>query len=113
MDNWSYIKWCVTTALTAAVVLGMLLGVWARPADAAPCTDRDAALQRLADEYGEVRTGFGVNPTGSLVELFETAPGAGEPTWTITVTTPAGVTCLLAAGEGWRAVEHVEPGEKL
>ena len=64
------------------------------------CHARDLLLQRLSDRFGEATVALGVTGTGSVVEVL-TAPH-GE-TWTITVTSPQGITCLLAAGEGWKS----------
>ena len=61
------------------------------------------------DDFGEVvpeaPVAVGVTSAGGLVEVFATDDGA---TWTIVVTTPQGRSCMVAAGEGWRAVPWTE-----
>ena len=57
----------------------------------------------LANKYKEAPVAVGVTNTGGLVEVYSTGDGN---TWTIIVTTPQGMSCLVAAGEGWRTIEH-------
>jgi len=47
---------------------------------------------------------LGVTNNGGLVEVLSTNEGT---TWSIIVTAPDGKSCLVAAGEGWRALEQV------
>ncbi len=71
---------------------------------AAPCNTRDSVLERLAEKYFEAPIAVGVTNTGALIEVLATEDG---DTWTIIITTPQGVSCLIAAGEGWRTIEQV------
>ena len=66
------------------------------------CNTRDSVLTLLANKYKEAPVAVGVTNTGGLVEVLSTGDGN---TWTIIVTTPQGMSCLVAAGEGWRAVD--------
>ena len=72
------------------------------------CNTRGRMLSMLANRYREAPVAVGVTNTGGPVEVLLTGDGN---TWTIIVTTPQGMSCLVAAGEGWRALEHdlVEP----
>jgi hypothetical protein len=45
-----------------------------------------------------------VTNSGGLVEVLSDGKGG---TWTIIVTTPQGMSCLVAAGEGWRNMEQI------
>ena len=47
---------------------------------------------------------FGVTANGGLLEVLTTKDGS---TWTIILSTPRGLTCLTAAGEGWRRADRV------
>ncbi len=97
-------------------VLGALLAALAAsvPAAAAatPCAPREVLLRRLAEGYGEAPQAFGLTANGALLELL-VSPGRGS--FSILMTRPpragqAGqVSCLVAAGEGWRAAA---PGEQ-
>jgi len=73
---------------------------------AVQCGRRDSVVSLLGDRYGEGRRAIGMAGNDSVVEIFASdATG----TWTITVTTADGTTCLLAAGEGFRGLGTAEP----
>lgn len=62
----------------------------------------------LAEQYGEAPVGVGLTNAGALVEVLTAADGG---TWSIIITTPPNRTgvrmsCLVAAGEGWRTLER-------
>ncbi len=93
------------------LLLGTALAVFSSAAGAqsqSQCNTRDSVLSLLASKYKESPVAVGVTNTGGLVEVLSTGDGN---TWTIIVTTPQGMSCLVAAGEGWRALEQdlVEP----
>lgn len=75
------------------------------PAQATQCDAREKVLALLARKYKETPIAAGVTSTGGLVEVLSDGKGG---TWTIIVTTPEGLTCLVAAGEGWRQLEAVQ-----
>ena len=68
------------------------------------CDQRDSVLELLAQKYKEAPVAIGVTHKGGLVEVLSTSNGT---TWSIIVTTPTGMSCLVAAGEGWRVKEQV------
>ena len=74
-------------------------------ASAEVCDQRTKVLGQLARKYQEAPVAIGVTDTGGLVEVLATSDGS---TWTIIVTTPQGVSCLLATGEGLRFLRRVE-----
>ncbi len=74
-----------------------------------PCMDRDAVLDHLGRKYQEATVAAGVTNGGGLVEVLTTSDGS---TWTIIVTTPQGMSCLVAAGNGWRTLKP-KPGTAL
>lgn len=73
------------------------------------CDERDNMLGKLAQKYGEAPVAIGVTNQGGLVEVLTTADGK---TWTIIISLPSEpvMSCLVAAGEGWRRVEPEERG---
>lgn len=71
------------------------------------CNDRKSALKHLADKYRETPVAAGVTNGGGLVEVLTSKDGQ---TWTIIVSTPDGLTCFVAAGEGWRAFKRATEG---
>ncbi|MDU9005842.1 hypothetical protein [Sedimentitalea todarodis] len=72
------------------------------------CAPRDAVVERLASNYGETRQSIGLGSQGAVVETF-----ASDDTgsWTITVTMPNGMTCLVASGQSFEELAEVLPPE--
>ncbi|WP_425040782.1 hypothetical protein [Primorskyibacter sp. S187A] len=70
------------------------------------CGPRDRVLTRLADGYGESRQSMGLGANNHVIEVF-----ASEETgsWTITVTSPAGLTCLVASGQAYETLAESLP----
>ena len=68
----------------------------------------DRVLDLLANKYKEAPVAAGVTNTGGLVEVLSTGKG---DTWTIIITTPKGMSCLVAAGEAWREFEAAKLDE--
>jgi hypothetical protein len=83
------------------------IGVLTLPlaAEAEPACGRHAdVLKELAERYKEAPIALGLVSDGSQLEVFSTDNGA---TWTITVTSPDGTSCLVAAGQDWQSVKPV------
>ena len=81
----------------------------AGPAAAQPvCRERGEVVEHLARKYQEAPVAMGVTSGGKLVEVLTDHKG---DTWTIIVTTPQGMSCLVATGEGWRipSTERAKP----
>ncbi len=96
----------------AAFLAFALLAVGALPLGSEPasaqgapaiCTARDGLLSQLESKYGEVPVAIGV-AEGALIELLTAKDGI---TWTIILTSPKGLSCLIASGEGWRPLVPV------
>lgn len=70
------------------------------------CAPRAAVVDRLAESYGETRQSIGLGSNNAVVEVF-----ASDETgsWTITVTMPGGMTCLVAAGQAFETVVEALP----
>ena len=72
------------------------------------CASRDAVVAQLATGYGETRRNIGLAGSNAVMEMFASdATG----TWTITITLPNGITCLVAAGQSFEAVAEALPPE--
>ena len=90
----------------AAVVLTLFLSIAATPAFAQMVCGNHADIEkRLQSGYQEVRTGVGVAGNGGLIELYTSEKG----TFTIVLTRPNGMACLIAVGENWEAVKTPVP----
>ncbi len=91
--------------LAASLGLGALL-MSASPAAAqtsGSCALRQHVVARLASAYGETRQSIGLGADNQVVEVFASLETG---TWTITVTTPSGLTCLVASGQAYEPVEE-------
>ncbi len=62
------------------------------------CGDHTEVTSRLGKTYGEARAGFGLLDDGRMVEIFTSRQG----TWSLLISVPSGVTCLVASGEAWQ-----------
>ncbi|MGR3662233.1 MAG: hypothetical protein ACU0CA_13775 [Paracoccaceae bacterium] len=65
------------------------------------CGPRERVITRLATTYGETRQSIGLGQNNAVVEVFASIESG---TWTITVTLPTGVTCLVASGLGYETL---------
>ena len=89
------------------VVAAALAFAAAAPAQAqSVCGDRAEIIKVLGSKYKEMPTAFGIAGQRNLVELFTSTTGS----WTMLMTEPKGVTCILATGQSW---EEVPPNQKL
>lgn len=76
------------------------------------CGEHAQVVNRLAEGYGETRRSLGIGTNNSVIEVFASTETG---TWTIIVTLPTGMTCLVAAGQAYEEInEELEPaGMKL
>lgn len=90
---------------------GCLLAAQAAQA-ANQCGKRDVVVTQLTEKYGETRRGMGVANNNAVMEMFASDTSGS---WTITVTTPNGMMCLVASGQGYEAMAEELPakGEKI
>ena len=87
-----------------SLIAGLAMSIVSMAALAQPqpqCDERDKVLGMLAQKYQETPIAAGVTNKGGLVEVLTNTKGG---TWTIIVTTPQGMSCLVAYGEGWRSM---------
>ncbi len=84
-------------AFTVALIAASADGA----AQQVPCKERNDVLGHLAQKYQELPVAVGVTNRGGLVEVLSTGDGK---TWTIIISSPDGEACMVAAGEGWRAL---------
>ena len=82
-------------------ILGALLIGWSAflpSAQAQPiCGERRALVATLEKTYSETPVSVGLASNGAIIEIFASPTG----TFTIIVTQPNGLTCVMAAGEYW------------
>ncbi|MFQ5624238.1 MAG: hypothetical protein ACE5FS_12690 [Paracoccaceae bacterium] len=85
---------------TASLIFGMAAA--APPAAAqVSCAQREKIVLKLEKTYGESRTGSGLNGNSSMIEIWASAKTG---TWTILMTRPDGISCVMATGQAWEDV---------
>jgi hypothetical protein len=72
------------------------------------CAPREMVVERLSDGYGETRQSIGLGSNNAVVEVFASQDTG---TWTITVTMPDGMTCLVASGQAFETLAEALPAK--
>jgi hypothetical protein len=67
---------------------------------AAQCGPHEKIAEVLGKRFQENRQALGLAGQASVIELFVSEEG----TWTLTTTSTAGLTCVVASGEAWQAL---------
>jgi hypothetical protein len=90
---------------------GVILAHQAAHAQQANCGQRSMVVERLQTKYGETRRSVGLAPNNGVVETYASAESG---TWTIVITLPNGMTCLVASGDAFEPIEEaaLKPSEK-
>ncbi len=70
------------------------------------CAPREVVVERLASSYGESRQSIGLGSNNSLMEVFASDESGS---WTITVTSAQGITCLIASGQAFETLLEALP----
>ncbi len=70
------------------------------------CGARQQIVETLADRYGESRQSIGLGANNQVIEVYASLETG---TWTITVTTPNGMTCLVASGQAYESIAEAVP----
>jgi hypothetical protein len=87
----------------AAAPLAAATPAAADPLTAQPaCQSRDDISQLLTQRFDEVPTALGLQSNGHLIQVFVSKDGQ---TWTIVTTRPDGISCIVALGQHWQAVD--------
>lgn len=87
-----------------ALSLGLGGVIWATQNVAAQtmsCAERELVIERLQTKYGETRQSMGLGNNNGIVEVFASDETG---TWTILVTLPNGMSCLIASGQSWEQI---------
>lgn len=79
-----------------ALVVSLLAAAPAASQNA--CASRDQVLTRLSEKYGETRQSIGLAQNSGVFEVFASHETGS---WTILMTRPDGVTCLVASGQAF------------
>ncbi|MCH7833031.1 MAG: hypothetical protein IIC55_09200 [Proteobacteria bacterium] len=58
----------------------------------------------MKKSYAEAPVSMGVTMGGGVIEVYASAEG----TWTLVITQPNGMSCLIAAGQDWEELPKPE-----
>jgi hypothetical protein len=95
----------VFAAVALAVVVLAGIVTMSCPATAQQvAAPRAEVMQILGAQYEEAPVAMGLAESGAVIEVFATTDGTH---WTIVVTTPDGLSRVVAIGESWTNVTHV------
>ncbi|MEM7295992.1 MAG: hypothetical protein AAF330_05110 [Pseudomonadota bacterium] len=70
------------------------------------CAARASVIERLTGQFEETRQSVGLGANNAVVEVFG---NTDTGTWSITVTLPNGLTCLVASGEAYETLAEALP----
>ncbi len=72
------------------------------PGHAQPqCAAHQTVADQLARQFGEAKRSMGLASNATVMKLYASSDSG---TWTMTVTLPNGMTCLVAAGDDFETV---------
>lgn len=86
--------------IPAALVLGIAtMSTAAEAQQRGPCLPRDVLIATLEDRFSETLVGGGLRNAQQLVEVWS-SPETGS--FTVFITHPNGVSCVMATGQNWQ-----------
>ncbi len=65
------------------------------------CAAHQTVADQLATQFGEAKRSMGLASNATVMELYASSDTG---TWTMTITLPDGMTCLVAAGDNFETV---------
>jgi hypothetical protein len=65
----------------------------------AACGPHTEVIKALGDKFHETQSATALTSTGTLLEVLTASDGS---TWTIIVSRPDGLSCVVAAGQNWQ-----------
>jgi len=96
-----------------AIVSALLIG-WSAFSTSAQaqtmCGERNAVIKSLAKTYSETPVSMGLASNGAIIEILASPSGAS---FTIILTRPNGLSCVMAAGENWEDLPKQLTGAKI
>ncbi len=72
------------------------------------CIARAEAATNLKKKFAEVPVSMGLSKQGTVIEVFASPEGS----WSIVMTFPNGMSCIMAAGEEWQSMQQESAGAK-
>lgn len=92
-------KIALASLTAASLAVAAVIGLPSTEANAQQtvCGARESLVERLEVRFKESETAYGITGNGMVAELFVSAEGS----WTLVLTRPDGISCLMAAGQNW------------
>lgn len=87
---------------------GLILWSESASAQNPQCAPRADVVAHLNEKFSETRQGMGLAANSTVMEVFASE---ATGTWTITVTTPQGITCLIASGQSYEPEDEQQPAK--
>ena len=96
------------------VGVGLIFGLLATadPAAASNCASRDLVVQRLQSKYDESLAVGGLQRSAGSESVMEVWASDETGTFTVLVTTPAGISCIVAVGTDFFQSQQMDSGPK-
>ena len=88
----------------AMTVLALAFGAGPVAVQQPACSERSDVLDHLNNQYSEAPVAMRLANSGGVVEIFSSKPGKS---WTIILTMPNGMSCMIAAGENWESLHQL------
>lgn len=99
---------CAAHLVRAALSIIMLANTpSAEAGETSACAKRDLVVKKLEQGYGESLRSMGLQKSEGIVEIYSSKTTGS---WTILMTRPDGLSCLIAAGQLWE--QDVKPIDK-
>ena len=89
----------ITVLAVAAAIAGPSLVATDAAAEGRVCAKREKLVAELSKSHGETRQSVGLQRNAGVIETFA---NTDTGSWTIIVSLPTGVSCLVAAGEAFQ-----------
>lgn len=93
---------------TSAIITGAFAAPLAAETESGParmpCHDAIEIAKQLNRKYDEAPVALGLQTNGNLLQVYASK---GTGTWTVVSTTPAGMSCIVAAGKSWENLPQI------
>lgn len=94
--------------LTTQLLFLTLALALAQTANAATCAKREKVIAQLEGKYAEQLTAGGLHATDTKTTFVEVWTSSETGTFTVLLTNPRGLTCIVASGTDWFVQEVTE-----
>ncbi|MGE4244989.1 MAG: hypothetical protein AB7E66_03240 [Parvibaculaceae bacterium] len=102
----SLVAHCTVAFLAAIAAVPAFLAPAPASAQTSMCAAHDKMGEALAQKFGEKRQVIGLVGGSGLMEIYVSPTG----TWTMVMTDPRKLSCILAAGHSW---DQMPPAKEL